>query len=176
MIPAVLKNLPWKLIGIGVGAAVVFGTVWWQIDSYGDRRREAGKAEVQAEWDKDIAARQAAYTALQASYRAKEQELTGKVGTITQEKIDADARTAGLQRRLASELRKRAERPAGLPDSGAVGADGKDPPRCTGAQLYRDDLQFLQREAEGADGLRHALRACYDQYDAARSAVSTQDK
>ncbi len=164
---------PWMLTplfkygAIAVGALIVVGIVWWQIDSYGDDREKAGRDAVQAEWDKDIAARQKAYIALQDDYRAKEHALAQQVGNIQQEKINAEARTAGLQRRLADSLRKRAERPAGLPDTGAVGADGKDPPKCTGAQLYRDDLQFLQREAEAADGLRHALRACYSQYDAA---------
>jgi hypothetical protein len=172
VLPTVLKSLPWKWIGIGVGTAIVLGSVWWQIDSYGDRRHEAGKAEVQSAWDKDAAERFRAYTALQTEYRAKEQTLTETVGTITQEKINAESRTAGLQRRLADSLRKRPERPAGLPDAGSASAAGEAPPKCTGAQLYRDDLEVLRRESGSADELRHALTACYAQYDAARAAVN----
>jgi len=162
----------WKWIAGGIGALLVLSFIGYQINAYGDRRYEAGKAKVQAAWDKDAHDRQEAYMALQADYRAREQQFTGTVAKIEQEKTNANARTADLQRRLADSLRRRPERPVGLPDAGAVGPDGKDPPKCTGAQLYRDDLQFLQREAEAADGLRHALRACYDQYDAALGATN----
>lgn len=160
VLPTVLKSLPWRWIGIGVGAAIVFGTIWWQIDSYGDRRHEAGKAEVQSAWDKDAAERLRAYTALQAEYRAKEQEWAAKAVAARQERADEDARTiAGLERTVRS-LRNRPDRPA---VSGTAPAPGTNPaPQFgTGAFLYRPDGEFLAREAARADRIRSALMECY---------------
>lgn len=164
-IPLALKTLPWRWIGIGVGALVVVGTVWWQIDSYGDRREQAGRDDVQQAWDKDAAERLRAYTALQADYRAKEQAWQAKAATARQERSDEDARTiAGLERTLRS-LRNRPNSPA---VSGAAPTASDCPSTCygTGARLYRDHGEFLIREAARADRTRAALKECYAVYEA----------
>lgn len=50
-IPATLKALPWRWIGIGAAALAVVGLIWWRVDAYGDARYKAGQADVQARWD-----------------------------------------------------------------------------------------------------------------------------
>ena len=91
--------------------------------------------------------------------RLKEQELQAKTALITKAKDD---KIAAINSRLAialSELRNRPERPS---------AGGVDPGNCkgaTGAELYRNDAEFLSREAARADTIRAALGACYEQYD-----------
>lgn len=47
-VPAVLQSLPWKWLGIGLGALAVIGVVWWVVDSIGDSREEKVRAEYEA--------------------------------------------------------------------------------------------------------------------------------
>lgn len=44
----------------------------------------------------------------------------------------------------------------------------------TGAFLFREDAQFLTREAARSDGIRVALKGCYAQYDAAREMLAEE--
>jgi len=44
----------------------------------------------------------------------------------------------------------------------------------TGAFLFREDAQFLTREAARSDGIRVALKGCYAQYDAARDMLAEE--
>ncbi len=44
----------------------------------------------------------------------------------------------------------------------------------TGAFLFREDAQFLTREAARSDGIRVALKGCYAQYDAARGMLAEE--
>lgn len=62
-------------------------------------------------------------------------------------------------------LRDRPERPA-VPSSG--GADGQAGPG-TGANLYREDGEFLAGEAARADKLRAELARCYAAIDAGKA-------
>lgn len=154
------KNLPWKAIGIAAGVLAVVGAVWWQVDSYGDRREKAGRDAVQAEWDKDIAVRQKAYTALVEDYRARELAWRAKADKARQERTNEDARTiAGLERTIAG-LRNRPERPSVPRAAPTPGVDAASEYR-TGAFLHREDGEFLAREAARADRLRTALKECY---------------
>jgi hypothetical protein len=47
-IPLVLKNLPWRLIGIGAGVIAVLLACWWAVDAIGDSREEKVRAEYDA--------------------------------------------------------------------------------------------------------------------------------
>ena len=62
------------------------------------------------------------------------------------------------------ELRQRQDRPSG-PDT------TRDCKGTTGAELSRQDAEFLTREAARADQLRSALELCYRQYDAVRGVL-----
>lgn len=76
---------------------------------------------------------------------------------------------------LNSELRNRPQRPSGT-GVPTTSTDGKAASGCTGAQLYRSDSEVLTRIGRDADELRLQLKACYTQYDAARSKFETLTK
>lgn len=163
-LPVALKTLPWRWIGIGAAALAVAGMIWWSIDSYGDRRFTAGKAEVQEAWDKDILARAEIFAEMQARYRQQEQEWQVKANAARQERSDEDARTiAGLERTLRS-LQNRPERPA-VPGASPPPDPDQASDYRTGAFLHREDGEFLIREAARADKIRAALRECYSVAD-----------
>ncbi len=74
MIPAPLL-LVWryrKWIGIIAGAVALVWLIWAQVDAYGDRRAKSAREAVQALWDADTLARQAATDKAIADAKAKE--------------------------------------------------------------------------------------------------------
>lgn len=74
---------------------------------------------------------------------------------------------------LVSSLRKRATRAeASQAGSSAIaGTIGS----CTGAQLYRDDAEFLAGYAQQAEGVRIERDYYYGRYEAARKLLSGQE-
>lgn len=75
---------------------------------------------------------------------------------------DKDAQITAINNQLADalvQLRNRPSRPSQVSENGQSSAE------CTGAQLYREDSDFLQREATRAETIRIALKSCYAQYD-----------
>lgn len=101
--------------------------------------------------------------AAEASARAKEQAATVTLATIEQKASDEKKRLSADLAAAHRELRNRPERPSGddVRKGPAVGVG------CTGAQLYRSDVEFLLGEAARADGLRIALGRCQAAYDQA---------
>ena len=99
----------------------------------------------------------------EASARVKEQAATVTLATIEQKASNEKARLSADLAAAHRELRNRPERPSGgdVPKGSAAGVG------CTGAQLYRSDVEFLLGEASRADGLRIALGRCQAAYDAA---------
>lgn len=107
---------------------------------------------------------------LQASELAREREqvMVSSADKIRKEK---DAQIASLNTRLGTALSSLSERPQ-RPSSASQGA----PASCigagaTGAQLSREDAEFLVREAARADKLMTALDQCYRQYDSVRQSL-----
>ena len=81
-----------------------------------------------------------------------------------------NAELENIDRRLGAALRELRARPA-RPEAGAsvpeVAIPGQGSRSCSGSGLFREDAEFLAREAARADRLRAALRECYGTYDAA---------
>ena len=107
---------------------------------------------------------------LQASELAREREqvMVSSADKIRKEK---DAQIASLNARLGTALSSLSERPQ-RPSSASQGASAS----CigagaTGAQLSREDAEFLVREAARADKLMTALDQCYRQYDSVRQSL-----
>lgn len=69
---------------------------------------------------------------------------------------------------LLGQLRERKERGAAANGSAVPPATSPTQPEqsCNGTQLYREDAEFLAREAARADGAVIALNQCYAQYEA----------
>lgn len=102
----------------------------------------------------------------QKAARDREHELAAE-HEQTEKVKDEKIRT--LDTKLASalgRLRDRETRPSGGLPKDACPAGG--PKGATGAQLFREDGEFLAREAARADRLAIELDACYSAYNAAR--------
>ena len=101
----------------------------------------------------------------EAGRRASERVFRDEIETANRKTIHENARLAADVSRLALLLRNRPERPAasggGLPANppGAMG--------YTGAQLYRQDGEFLAGESAAAEGNLILLDECRARYDAA---------
>lgn len=73
--------------------------------------------------------------------------------------------TASLQSVIDS-LRKRQSRPANVSNNTSAGST------CTGAQLYREDAEFLAREAARADSVIIERDYYYGQYESVRKLLN----
>ena len=108
-----------------------------------------------------------AFTA-ETTARSREQDLTTKADLLRKDK---DAQITNIRNKLDSalvELRKRKERPAITVVREVPGA----PAACNGAsgsELYREDAEFLEREAARADEVAVKLNACIQQYNELRN-------
>lgn len=126
-----------------------------------------GRAEVQAEWDRERAAQAEAYAKAQAAAREKEQALQAEADQLREETSvklkEASDRAASLSNRL----RDRKERPT-TPTSSVSGAT-QSCSGASGAELARGDGEFLVRYAADAARLQAALDQCVKQYEAVRS-------
>lgn len=128
-------------------------------------------AEKALETERGNAARQALEEADKS--RKREQALQDQADLARKADQDEIRRIGADLDRAVIELRKRPARPAALPAAAGVPTNssaGPAPAGCTGAQLYREDGEFLAREAARAETIRRALGSCYAGYDRARAA------
>lgn len=134
------------------GLAIGFG-IAWNVQGW---RMESDIADLRANHAE-------AARAAEASARSREQAAAATLSTIEKKASDEQKSLATQLAAAHRELRNRPERPSGgdVPASPAGGVG------CTGAQLYRQDLAFLYREAGRADQLRIALERCQAAYDGA---------
>ncbi len=94
-------------------------------------------------------------------YRRKEQAFQVKADALRREKDNEIKTITTRLNSTLSELRQRQDRP--VPGSAGT-CQG-----ASGAELSRQDGEFLAREAARADRLRSALEQCYKQYDSIRN-------
>ena len=118
-------------------------------------------------------AAQHAQAALIAEVKARKSEQS-IVAAAQEARSKNDAKTkqirANLERTI-SELRsrpKRSEVPAVAAVAGVAQAG------CTGTELFRQDAEFLIREAARADELEATLRQCEATYNAARQELNKE--
>ena len=127
--------------------------------------RTHGAASVQAQWDKARAQATKEYEAKLNQARSTERDLQDQLEKLRKEKADEKARADVRYRALLDSVRNRPERPpevAARPEATSAG------PGATGAQLYREDAEFLIGEARRADNLRASLQECRAAYENAR--------
>jgi hypothetical protein len=99
----------------------------------------------------------------QAARTAEKALITATEGIRRQKDAEIKVINNKLQSAL-SELRQRQERPSSADTA-------RDCKGATGAELSRQDAEFLIREAARADQLRSALELCYRQYDTVRESL-----
>lgn len=158
--------MPWSLlinrwvIGAVISALLMAG-VWW-------RGYAAGKDTVQQKWDAEKVKTERAAQVAADKVRQTERALQTQADSHQKEKRDAIDSLAREHRAALYSLRNRPQRAAGAVPDPAGSAQGQ--PGCTGAELSREDAEFLVGEAARADTLRVELEACYVQYDSLRPA------
>ena len=145
-------ELTWIKLGAAVAALLVAFTSGWIINGWrwNNTALKLAAAQTKALIDAERKSRKqelALQAAADAARSTKDAEIT-----IIRNQLDAA---------LVS-LRERPLRGANLP-----GAAGTCPP-ATGAQLSREDAEFLAREAARADAVVSGLKACQSVYELAR--------
>jgi hypothetical protein len=120
-----------------------------------------------------IEARHAAqYAAAQEAAREKEQRMQAAADQLREDK-DAQIRT--ITNRLNSvvaQLRSRPERPSvsSITPDARIGLVATG---CSGAELYREDGEFLIREAARAEVIKEGYKQCTKQYESVRKYLRT---
>ncbi len=160
MNPLILLN--WRVWAVlGLAAALMF-TGW--------KAHSMGEAEVQAKWDAQSL--EIAKQSLKLSEEAT--RTTDTLQANADETIEAkNAKITKLSSDLyvaLNGLRNRPQRPAGIDLSKGASAGANT--SCTGAQLYREDAEFLDREAARAERLLADLAQCQTQYNTVREALN----
>lgn len=155
---------------IGLLIAAILAAAGWTLHENG---RTAGLSEVRAKWEKQRAADAALLAQLTSRAREREQALQFTADKLRQEKTLEIRHLSAARDAALRELRNRDKRPAvgngAAATSSPAGAGAAA--SCTGAQLFRQDAEFLVWEAARADEVRASLIECRAAYDAARAAL-----
>ena len=121
----------------------------------------------------DADAHHAQAKATAARWRARAATLEAKANTIAKDVSNEIARIAADRDAALVELRARPSRDTPAITTTIAGTC-TTPVGGTGAFLFREDSDFLTREAARADTIRTSLKACYAQYDNARDALAEE--
>jgi hypothetical protein len=156
--------MPWAILTnrwvIGALVSVLLlGGAWW-------KGYAAGKHHVQLQWDAEKVRLEREAQVLADKVRQAERDMQTAADKQQKEKRDAIDRLTRDHRAVLDSLRKRPQRPVDAVPGPAGAAQGQS--GCTGAELHREDAEFLIGEAARADTLRAELEACYVQYDAVK--------
>lgn len=159
------SSLRWTAVGVCVGVAAMV-TLYF-------RGVKDGTARTTLQWEVKVAQQYAQAAAREATVRAENTQLQTYVQTLTEAEAREATRVDRLTRGVLDGLQSRSARPpAAGADSGRRSGTGDAPRFSTGAELYREDSEFLIREAARADQIRAALRTCTAQYDAVRRVLT----
>ncbi len=151
-------------IGYALAAIAIIGLAWWRIEAYGDAREKAGKDEVQALWDADVAARDKATADAIAAQKAREEaqrasnevtirDYTQKLLAIAADRDSLSRRLHDYQDRLRSLAAAQAGGASGTADPGPVASSPTEADRRT------DELDAACRaDAEQLNALIQVVR------------------
>ena len=147
-------------------AAVLAGYAYWhhQVDAGGYARAEGEQAQ------RDISLAKRSIRILDLTISAQ-QELNDEAAATQKVLTDAVESVAVERDRLLARLRDRPSRPAESPAGQPDPAPAEPATSCTGATLYREDGEFLAREAARADRILSELESCQKQYGDAEIAL-----
>ena len=156
--------MPWQLniraIASGVALVIAFG-FGWAVNGW---RFESKIAELKnAALDEKLAA--------EVASRRKESALRADADKIRGE---YERKISSLNGRLDAALAgmfDRASRNQAGTDTGNHQTAGS----CDGRQLFREDGEFLIREAARADTIRQAYQSCVEQYDSVKLKMEQQN-
>jgi hypothetical protein len=142
--------MSWKL-GIYLSFGIFCGAVGWAVNGW---RLEARISDLKASYLKD-------YAEAEKAARTREKQLTEAAAQLRRKKDEQIARINSELWVSLNGLRDRPNR-GDLPrDTAPCGA-------ATGAELSRQDAEFLVREAARADAVTLELNYCVAQYNSLR--------
>jgi len=155
---------PYARLAAALMVAAALAGLYWKAYT-------SGKKTVQAEWNAEKLATAENTRILLMANAKTTSDLQAKAD---KERASKNAQINSLSLELDESLRRlrnRPERPAGdMPKATGAGGNG------TGADLYREDAEFLAREAARADKLRISLNQCRAAYNAARDTLAAWPK
>jgi hypothetical protein len=162
------SSLRWTAVGVCVGVATMAALYF--------RGVKDGTARTTLQWEVKVAQQYAQAAAREATVKAQNAQLQTYVQTLTEAEAHESARVDRLTRSILGSVQARDTRPPAPDADTGRGPTAGDAPRFgTGAELYREDSQFLIGEAARADQIRTALRTCTAQYNAVRHALAPVD-
>jgi len=153
---------PWLIVGFVLAIAGSFVGGYYKGNS-------AGMAKVKQQWDQERLQQQGEHIQALSDARIKEQNLQLQADRLREEKDNEIRNLNARATALSNSLRDRPSR-ATTVASTVSSSTGLSCPTltCTGAELSREDGEFLAGEAARADEARTLLKQCYDQYNAVR--------
>ena len=146
-------QLTWIKLGAALAALLVAFTSGWVINGWRWNNTALKLAAAQTQ------------TRIEAEQKSRNQERALQAAADNARNIK-DAEITIIRSQLDTALVSLRERP--LRGANLPGAAGTCPP-ATGAQLSREDAEFLAREAARADAVVARLNYCYGTFEIARS-------
>lgn len=146
-------GLTLRAVGV-IAAVVILFTSGWLVNGW----RWNGKMQ------ELVAAQNKARLDAEQRVRSYEQQI---MASVTEERNKKDAQIRTIRTQLDAALIELRNRPTRV----QVPPTATDRRPGTGAELFREDAEFLAREAARADELRAELMACYASYEAARKSL-----
>lgn len=125
---------------------------------------DLGKTAIEARWEAEKATTAVKLAEAEKQARQNERNMQAAADEFERQKREEIERLTDRHRVLVDSLRKRASRPVASVVPSNTG-NAQSAQVCTGAELHREDAEFLVGEAARADQLRAELDACYQQYD-----------
>jgi hypothetical protein len=131
----------------------------------------SGEKSIIAKWNADkLLQAEADKQALQ--YSIKESKVLQAHSDKLQAKKDEQAKIISAKLATAlSELRNRESREGASADNSSSSGTKRS---CSGANLYREDAEFLVREASSADRVKVELQECQQKYNKVRDTINSQ--
>lgn len=137
--------------------------IWWMVDGYGDRRFEAGQAEVQTQWDRQKVLDREARQLAEVNARKAEERYRAEVRAVAQRFLDKQEEAREENERLVAavaagerRLRQRFTCPAGVSGAGPT-TGGTDAAQEGG--LSPEDFRVLAGIAADGDRAIRQLTA-----------------
>ena len=131
----------------------------------------SGKDTISAEWNA-AKLKQAEDDKAALQYSIKESKVLQSHSDKIQAKKDEQTKIISAKLTAAlSELRNRESRESVSSNNGTTSEPRSS---CSGANLYREDAEFLVREASSADRVKVTLQECQQKYNKVRDTINSE--
>lgn len=165
---SIIKGLfGWKLY-LSIALIALASFIIWHNSAISEAK-ETARQEVIAEYTIKL---DKANQIVQDTINQSTIELRNKTSEIEKEKRDEILNLNRKYNATIAGLWERITRQEGNSNSRNT-SDSESTAACNGTQLYREDAEFLAREARLADEIRIELASCYKQYDSVKEELDS---